>query len=101
MHCAFRGRLLSPYVLRTWVSPRPILPQESPCISFAEMVQSINSTQLDTTITMVDWSRRAVDSCGKSTCLKTQKQWFSASEADRRALRMRVLPGGRNQQSCY
>ena len=60
-------------------------------------VHSNSSAQFDTTITMVDWSWRAVDSCGKSTCLKTQKQWFSASEAEAVPTES-VLPGGGNQR---
>jgi|SRR5690625_1145102 len=57
IHYAFRGRLLSLLVLRySGVSPRPFLPQESSCISFANIVFGNNSILPVFTITMVVWS---------------------------------------------
>ncbi|MBP1970380.1 hypothetical protein J2Z83_002498 [Virgibacillus natechei] len=68
IHSAFRGRLMSLLVLAHFrVSPRPQLPQESPCISFASIgllyiicVMKRNSVVAITS--QGEW--RAVDSCG-------------------------------------
>ena len=70
---AFRGRLMSLLVLtHSGVSPRPFLPQESSCISFANMVFGIARFHYyDGCL-----ERRTVDSCGNSTCLKTPQSGF-------------------------
>ena len=92
IYFAFHGRLVSLLVLRTCGgSPMPLLPQESPYISFAKMVKSYHNYFLLDEIVQMPFrggclERRNVDFGGNSTCLKPpQEAVFASEEADRRA----------------
>src|SRR5690625_1339333 len=73
IHYAFRGRLVSLLVLtHCGVSPRPFLPQESPCISsagiaFTTISYSSTSTKININHITSSGERRVVTPAGKAT----------------------------------
>src|SRR5699024_4724842 len=97
IHYAFRGRLVSLLVLtHCGVSPRPFLPQESPCISsagiaFTTISYSSTSTKININHITSPGERRAVtpgsaitrpteNICGNSTCPKTPQRGYYLSK---------------------